>query len=137
LGGHDIQSDRVKTFVLLTLLGDACKDVLKDVGLKVGQGFAKAALKRVPGKMLIEINKRVGFRLLTKAGEKGAVNLVKMIPLAGGFIGGAFDAAACQVVGKQAKNLFYNPLRGNGVGVQPADNPNREERKQPGFPLKV
>lgn len=109
LAGHDIKSDRVKTFVLLTLVGDACKDVLKDVGIKVGQGFAKAALKNVPGKVLIEINKKVGFRLLTKAGEKGAVNLVKMIPLAGGFIGGAFDAAACRVVGKQAKNLFYNP----------------------------
>ncbi len=109
LAGHDIKSDRVKTFVLLALVGDACKDVLKDVGIKVGQGFAKAALKSVPGKVLIEINKKVGFRLLTKAGEKGAVNLVKMIPLAGGFIGGAFDAAACRVVGKQAKNLFYNP----------------------------
>jgi hypothetical protein len=109
LAGHDIKSDRVKTFVLLTLVGDACKDVLKDVGIKVGQGFAKAALKNVPGKVLIEINKKVGFRLLTKAGEKGAVNLVKMIPLAGGFIGGTFDAAACRIVGKQAKNLFYNP----------------------------
>lgn len=111
LAGHDIKSDRVKTFVLLTLVGDACKDVLKDVGIKVGQGFAKAALRNVPGKVLIEINKKVGFRLLTKAGEKGAVNLVKMIPLAGGFIGGAFDAAACRVVGKQAKNLFYTPTR--------------------------
>ncbi len=109
LAGHDIKSDRVKTFVLLSLVGDACKDVLKDVGIKVGQGFAKAALKNIPGKVLIEINKKVGFRLLTKAGEKGAVNLVKMIPLAGGFIGGAFDGAACRVVGKQAKILFYNP----------------------------
>jgi len=94
LAGHDIKSDRVKTFVLLTLVGDACKDVLKDVGIKVGQGLAKAALKNIPGKMLIEINKKVGFRLLTKAGETGAVNLIKMIPLAGGFIGGTFDAAA-------------------------------------------
>ena len=113
LAGHDIKSDRVKTFVLLTLVGDACKDVLKDVGIKVGQGFARAALKNVPGKVLIEINKKVGFRLLTKAGEKGAVNLGKMVPLAGGFIGGAFDAAACRVVGKQAKNLFYNPKSDN------------------------
>lgn len=109
IAGHDIKSDRVKTFVLLTLLGDACKDVLKDVGLKVGQGLAKAALKNVPGRMLIEINKRVGFRLLTKAGEKGAINLVKMIPIAGGFIGGAFDAGSCRIVGKQAKNIFYKP----------------------------
>lgn len=108
VAGHDIKSDRVKTFVLITLLGDACKDVLKDVGIKVGRGFANAALKKVPGKVLIEINKKVGFRLLTKAGEKGALNLVKMVPLAGGFIGGAFDAAACRIVGKQAKNIFMS-----------------------------
>lgn len=109
ISGHDIYSDRVKTFILLTLLGDACKDVLKDVGIKVGQGVAKSVLNKVPGKVLIEINKKVGFRLLTKAGERGAVNLVKMVPLAGGFIGGAFDAAACRIVGRQAKNLFYAP----------------------------
>lgn len=109
ISGHDINSDRVKTFILLTLVGDACKDILKDVGIKVGQGLAKSVLNKVPGKVLIEINKKVGFRLLTKAGEKGAVNLVKMVPLAGGFIGGAFDAAACRVVGRQAKNLFYSP----------------------------
>jgi uncharacterized protein (DUF697 family) len=111
LAGHDIKSDRVKTFVLLTLVGDACKDVLKDVGIKVGQGLARAALNRLPGKALIEINKKVGFRLLTKAGETGAVNLVKMIPLAGGVIGGVFDAATCRIVGKQAKNIFYDPKR--------------------------
>lgn len=111
ISGHDIYSDRVKTFILLTLLGDACKDVLKDVGIKVGQGLAKSVLNKVPGKVLIEINKKVGFRLLTKAGEKGAVNLVKMVPLAGGFIGGAFDAAACRIVGRQAKNLFYGPSK--------------------------
>jgi hypothetical protein len=75
----------------------------------VGQSFTRAAFQRIPGRLLIEINKRVGFRLLTKAGEKGAINFIKMIPLAGGLVGGAFDAAACRIVGKQAKNAFYTP----------------------------
>ncbi len=111
ISGHDIHSDRVKTFILLTLLGDSAKEILKEAGIKVGKGLAKSTLKRLPGKVLIEINKKVGFRLLTKAGEKGAFNIVKMIPLAGGFIGGAFDAAACRIVGKQAKKLFYTPQK--------------------------
>lgn len=109
LSGHDIQSDRVRTFVLLCLVGDACTEILKEVGIKVGQSFTRAAFQRIPGRLLIEINKRVGFRLLTKAGEKGAINFIKMIPLAGGLVGGAFDAATCRIVGKQAKNAFYTP----------------------------
>lgn len=107
LAGHDIKSDRVKTFIVACLAGDACKDIVKDAGIKVGRGLAKSAIQKVPGRVLIEINKKVGFRLLTKAGEKGAVNLVKMVPIAGGLIGGAFDAGACRIVGKQAKRLFY------------------------------
>jgi hypothetical protein len=107
LGGHDIGSDRVKTFVIACLAGDACKDIVKDAGIKIGQGLAKSAIKQVPGRVLIEINKKVGFRLITKAGETGAVNLMKMIPFVGGVVGGGFDAGACRIVGKQAKRLFY------------------------------
>lgn len=107
LAGHDIKSDRVRTFVIMCLAGDACKDILKEVGIKIGQGLTKSAIRRIPGKMLIEINKQVGFRLITKAGQKGAVNLMKMVPLAGGIVGGVFDAGACRVVGKQAKRIFY------------------------------
>jgi hypothetical protein len=108
IAGHDIKSDKVRTFVLISLLGNAGKDILKDVGIKVGNGLAKSALEKIPGKVLIEINKRVGFRLVTKAGEKGAVNLIKMVPFAGGVVAGAFDAGACRFVGKTAKNLFLS-----------------------------
>ena len=106
IAGHDINSDKVRTFVLISLLGNAGKEILKDVGIKVGNGLAKSALEKLPGKVLIEINKRVGFRLITKSGEKGAVNLIKMVPFAGGMVAGAFDAGACRVVGKTAKGIF-------------------------------
>lgn len=108
IAGHDIASDRVKTFVVASLAGNACKDILKDVGIKMGNSMARVAVQQVPGKVLIEINKKVGFRLLTKAGEKGAVNLMKAVPVAGGLVGGVFDATSCQVVGRCAKKLFYS-----------------------------
>lgn len=106
LGGHDISSDRVKTFVIASLAGDACKDVVKSAGIQIANGLAKSAIKKIPGHVLIEINKKVGFRLITKAGEKGAINLMKAVPLAGGIVGGIFDAGACRIVGKQAKRIF-------------------------------
>ncbi|NJK93054.1 MAG: EcsC family protein [Blastochloris sp.] len=108
LSGHDLKSDRVRTFVLICLAGEAGKEVVKEVGIKIGKGLTESAIRGVSGRALIEINKRVGFRLLTKAGEKGVLNLSKMVPLAGGLVGGIFDAGACRIVGKQAKDLFYS-----------------------------
>jgi uncharacterized protein (DUF697 family) len=34
------------------------------------------------------------------------VNLVKVVPLVGGFVGGALDAAATKVIGWTAKQVF-------------------------------
>jgi uncharacterized protein (DUF697 family) len=48
----------------------------------------------------------VGEQLITKVGVKGARGVSKLVPIAGGVISGAFDAASCQVVGRCAKRLF-------------------------------
>jgi len=108
ISGHNLAEDRVQTLVLLSLVGGSVKEVVKRAGITVTNKLTQKALQRIPGKMLIEINKRVGFRLLTKAGEKGVVNLIKVVPVAGGFVGGAFDAASCRTVGYAAKKLFLN-----------------------------
>jgi uncharacterized protein (DUF697 family) len=104
--GHSLKEDRIRTFVLLSILGDAGKEILKDLGIKVGQRLTIAVIQKIPGKMLIEINKKVGFRLLTKAGERGAIVLAKAVPVIGGLVGGSFDASMCMAVGHTAKHLF-------------------------------
>jgi len=106
MNGHDLGDDRVKTFILLSLLGDAGREVLHTVGVTVANKTAMSALKKLPGRVLIEINRKVGFRLLTKFGETGVINLVKVIPLAGGLVGGTVDAAACLAVGRTAQASF-------------------------------
>jgi hypothetical protein len=107
IAGFDIHSDRVKTFIVACLVGDAMKDIAKTAGIEIGKGLSKTLINKVPGKVLIEINKKVGFRLLTKSGTKGAVNWMKGVPFIGGFDGGVFDASACRIVGKNGKRLFY------------------------------
>lgn len=107
INGHDVHGDRVRTFVSLTLLGDAAvKEVLREAGIKIGRRATLTLIRRIPDRVLIEINKKIGFRLLTKAGEKGVVNLSKAVPFIGGFVGGTVDAVACQAVGKIAKQIF-------------------------------
>ena len=119
IGGYDILDDRVRTFVMLSLVGDAVKDIAKNTGIQIGRGLTKSMIEKMSGRLLIEINKRVGFRMLTKAGETGAINFMKGVPIAGGAIGGTFDAYMCRAVGYKAKELFYKP----GSDDSPADSP--------------
>jgi len=74
--GHNIKEDRVRTLVILSILGDGVKEVLKEVGVKIGEKATEKVIMKIPGRILTEINKKVGFRLLTKAGEKGVINLI-------------------------------------------------------------
>jgi len=104
--GHSIDEDRVRTLTLLCLIGDCAKEVLKNFGIKIGEKIMQKALAKIPGKILIEINKQVGFRLITKAGEKGLINISKTIPLVAAPVSGAFDAYTCRIVGNTARSMF-------------------------------
>jgi hypothetical protein len=106
LGGHDIHDDQVQTLAYTCLTGNAAKDILKGTGIVIGTKLTTSAIQKIPGRVLIEVNKKVGFRLITKFGEKGAVNLGKMVPFVGGVIGGTLDSAATKVIGKTAIALF-------------------------------
>ncbi|WP_370298783.1 EcsC family protein [Pontibacterium sp.] len=91
MGGHDLKDDRVKTLVYACLTGNAGKDILKDMGIVVGTKLTTNVIKNISGKTITAINQKVGFRLLTKFGEKGVINLGKAVPLVGGVIGGTVD----------------------------------------------
>lgn len=107
LGGYDIRDDRVKTLVYTCLCGNAAKDVLKDVGIKAGTKFTEQAIRKLSYDVVKKINRAVGFRLLTKYGTKGVLNLSRvLIPLAGGVIGFTMDAATTKIVGNAARKTF-------------------------------
>ena len=106
LRGHDLDSEDVRTAVLLCLLGGAAGETLKEIGVQVGTKSVASVVKQIPGRTLIEINKKVGFRLLTKGGTTGVLNLGKMVPLVGAPIGAAVEGLACRAVGAYAKSVF-------------------------------
>lgn len=108
MNGYDVRHDEVKTMVYLCLVGSSVSDILKSVGITVGNQLTKNLLKKLPGKVLIEINKKVGFRFLTKGGIKGAINLGKCVPVIGGVIGGGFDYISTRTIGNYAKSTFCN-----------------------------
>ncbi|MBP2303681.1 EcsC family protein [Azospirillum melinis] len=106
LGGHDIKDDRVKTLVYTALCGNAALPVLKEIGVKVGTKVTQKMIQSISREVIISINKTVGFRLLTKFGSTGVINLGKAIPLVGGIVGGTVDGVATNTIGNVARDLF-------------------------------
>ena len=106
MGGFDLRSDQVQTMIYACLTGQALTDIVKQTGIKVGQKITLNAIKNIPGKVLISINQKVGFRLVTKFGETGVVNIAKLVPLAGGVVGGAFDIGSTRIIAANAYYIF-------------------------------
>lgn len=111
MGGHDIRSDQVRTLVYMCLCGSAITDLLKDIGIQVGTKLTKTAINKISSVTITKINQTVGFRLVTKFGQTGAINLGKAVPFLGGVIGGTVDAIATKTIGKVAINTFIDENR--------------------------
>lgn len=114
LRGYDVHSHEVRSVVLISLIGSSATEALAQAGVQIGTKSAVSVIKQVPGRVLIEINKKVGFRLITKAGTKGIVNLTKLAPVVGGVIGGGVNFASTRAVGAWAKKNF--PATDNADG---------------------
>ena len=77
-----------------------------NVSTLLGEKITEQMLQKIPGSLIIKINQAVGFRLLTKFGTKGIINLWKVIPLIPGIINGALDVRYTTLIGNKAKDLF-------------------------------
>lgn len=110
MGGYDLRNDQVKTMVYACLCGNAASEVLKAAGVKIGTKLTEQAIRNISGAVLTKINQAVGFRLLTKFGSKGAINLVKLVPVAGGVIGGVFDSITTNIIGNVARETFIESV---------------------------
>lgn len=106
INGYDIYSDQVRTIAYACLTGSSTTKVLKNVGIKIGEKVVINAIKKIPVEVLVKINQQVGFRLVTKFGQKGLVNFGKMMPLVGGVVGGVFDTGMTLTIGNIAKKVF-------------------------------
>ncbi len=106
INGYDIHSDQVRILAYTCLTGSSATNILKNVGIKIGEKAAVNALKKIPGAILVKINQQVGFRLVTKFGQKGIINLCKLVPFVGGVVGGGIDTATTIGIGNITKVVF-------------------------------
>ncbi|MDQ0193834.1 EcsC family protein [Paenibacillus wynnii] len=108
MGGHDVREDKVKTLAFVCLCGSAVTEVLKEVGIKVGMKLTEQAILKISAKVIAKINTAVGFKLLTKFGQTGVVQLGKAVPLIGGGIGALFDGVSTNIIGNVARDTFIS-----------------------------
>lgn len=106
MAGYDTNCDQTQTFVYACLAGVSVNQLVKKAALTFGAKFANVMIKKIPGKVLTKINQKVGFRFITKFGEKGIINLGKMVPGVGAVIGGSLDYAETKAISKRAYKWF-------------------------------
>ncbi len=107
LRGYDISEPRVRTAILLTLVGSDTDEVLKKAGMATaGSRVTSYALKGLPPAALMVVNKAVGFRLMRGVSEKVLSRFGRGIPLAGGLVGGGIDGFMMKKIADQAMKEF-------------------------------
>lgn len=107
MGGHNPKNDKVKTLILGCLLGKAAEEFfLQEMSVKLGVKLTQKMIEKIPGKVLIRINQMVGFRLVTKFGSKGVVNLMRIVPIIPSVIFAFINAVGTRSIGKVAKKTF-------------------------------
>lgn len=96
MGGHDINSDKVKSLIYISMAGNGAKELLKDLSVKAGEALA------------VKILEKVSAKLAAKIGSKSLISTGKIVPVIGGIVGGSYDAITTRIVGKVAKRIFID-----------------------------
>lgn len=113
IAGYDPKDDQVQALVYMCLVGMSAADILKKPGVLIANKVGISMVKKIPGEVIKKINQKVGFRLLTKFGEKGIINLAKLVPILGGAVGGTVDFLSTRAIASYATKMFFEdrPLK--------------------------
>lgn len=106
LRGYDVSSDEVRSAVLLSLVGADSGDLLRKAGYGSTGRLANLAAQRLPGPVLMAVNKGVGFRLLTQAGKKTFSRLGRGVPLVGAAVGAGLDVYLLRQIAEHVRAEF-------------------------------
>ncbi|MCD6640233.1 MAG: EcsC family protein [Nocardioides sp.] len=107
LRGYDLSDARIRTAVLLTLVGSDTDEVLRKAGMTSATGgVARVALRGMPPAALMVVNKAVGFRLMRGVSEKLLSRLGRGVPVAGGVVGAGIDVFMMKKIADQAMKEF-------------------------------
>lgn len=107
LRGYDLTDPRIRTAVLLTLVGSQSVEILRKAGIPVqGSPTLQLASTALPKSALMIVQKAVGFRIVRGVGERLFARAGKFVPVVGGVIGAGIDFGMMRHIGDQARGQF-------------------------------
>lgn len=107
--GHDLTSPVTRTAVLLCLLGPDGTELAERTGIDLDNVSLLAGLRRLPPEVRDQLERRASYRLASRFGRRGALNLTKLIPLVAGPIGVGADAMSARTMATYADVTFPPP----------------------------
>ncbi len=105
--GHDPADPVVRTAVLLAVLGSDGSELAERTGIDLQEISLLAGLRRLPSEVRAQLDRRIGYRLVSRAGRRGVLNLTKLIPVVAGPIGAGADGLAARTVATYADVTFW------------------------------
>lgn len=106
----DTNDKAAKPLILAAAAGVGVSELATTLGTSIGAKAIRAALMSVPGKVFAQINKTLGIKLISKAGEKTLVNVAKMVPFLGSAVGGTVNGVMMNACG-HATIAFIKALK--------------------------
>lgn len=106
LRGYDVTQPKIRSAILLSLVGADASEVLGKVGSFGTSRLATVATHRLPASATMMVNKAVGFRLVGQLGRSSLSRLGRFVPLAGGVIGAVLDTILAHRIAGQARQDF-------------------------------
>jgi hypothetical protein len=110
LCGYDVKNDKVKILVYCCLVKQSFEDIIKSIGVKFAEKYSIKLIQRIPYDVIKVINKYVGMKLITKFGQKGLINLGKLVPFVGCFLGATIDWTSTKAIGVYSKNQLMSEV---------------------------
>jgi len=97
--GVNTNDKSAKPLILAAAAGGWLSELANTLGTSIGVQAIRSALMSIPGKVFAQINKTLGIKLISKAGEKTLVNVAKMVPFLGGVVGGTVNGVMMNACG--------------------------------------
>lgn len=107
---------------LLVMGGDGAVNTLQKASGRSGPHLSKELLKKIPARSIRKLNKVLGQHFITKTGQRGVIQLGKVLPFGfGAVIGGGGNYLVGRSVIKTARKLF-GPVPATWSDQNPPDD---------------
>ena len=103
----ELDSPDVKQDLALIVGGQGAVGALRHFGVSASNDFSKRWVSRnVTRETMKKVNRVIGRKILTIAGEKSLTSVTKLVPVVGAGVGYVFDRSYAQALGERAVRYY-------------------------------